>query len=225
MKHTPIHDNANMDLLALVPRDVRRLVDVGCMGGSLAREYRKINPRCEYIGIEIEPEYADVARVHCDKVIVGNIEHMEDAVFASLFPSDCWIFSDVLEHLYDPWSVLRRIRASLLPDASVLACIPNAQYWKLQLRLNRGDFHYEDEGLLDRTHIRWFTKTTIIELFQTTGFTILEGGARVTIADEPERDETLNGIRLLAEAVGGDANIAVQNATVFQWIMRATPTS
>ena len=223
MKQTPLHYNANADLLALVPRDARRIIEVGCSSGSLAREYKKLNPQCEYVGIEIVPEFAGVARAWCDHVVLGNIEHLEDEVFASLFPSDCWIFADVLEHLYDPWSVLRRIRGFLLPNASVLACIPNAQYWSLQLRLNNGEFRYEDEGLLDRTHIRWFTKTTIIELFQAAGFGIVEGGARVTIADEPKREQALMGIRALAEAVGHDAQAAVENAMAFQWIVRATP--
>ena len=223
MKQTPLHHNANADLLALVPRDASRIVEVGCSSGSLAREYKKLNPQCEYIGIEFVPEFAEVARGWCDRVILANIEHMEDELFASLFPSDCWIFADVLEHLYDPWSVLRRIRAFLLPDASVLACIPNAQYWSLQVRLNSGEFRYEDAGLLDRTHIRWFTKTTMIELFRTTGFAIVEGGARVTTADEPKREQALMGIRALAEAVGGDAQAAVENAMAFQWIVRAAP--
>lgn len=119
--------------------------------------------------------------------------------------------------------MLRRVRGSLPPNAAVLACIPNAQYWSLQVRLNNGEFRYEDEGLLDRTHIRWFTRTTVVELFRATGFAIVEGGARVTIADEPQRDDALRGIRALAEAVGGDAEAAVENAMAFQWIIRAAP--
>jgi SAM-dependent methyltransferase len=223
MKQTPIHDNYNADILALLPRDARRIVEVGCSSGSLARAYKKLNPQCEYIGIEIEPEYAEVARSRCDQVIVGNIENLKEEVFASLFPSDCWIFADVLEHLYDPWFVLRRIRDSLLSDASVLACVPNAQNWTVQVRLNGGEFRYEDHGLFDRTHIRWFTKATLIDLFHTTGFTIVEGGARIIASDEPKREAALVGIRALAEAVGGDGDSAVENAIAFQWIVRAVP--
>jgi 2-polyprenyl-3-methyl-5-hydroxy-6-metoxy-1,4-benzoquinol methylase len=95
-----------------MPRDCRRIVEVGCSGGGLAREYKKLNSACEYIGIELEPEYAALATRHCDRVVVGSIEHLADDVFASLFPSDCWVFADVLEHLYDPWQVLRRIHVS-----------------------------------------------------------------------------------------------------------------
>ncbi len=112
-------------------------------------------------------------------MVVGDIEHMSDEMFDSLLPSICWIFGDVLEHLYDPWSVLRRIRESMPPQASVVACIPNAQHWSVQARLNCGAFRYEDKGLMDRTHIRWFTKTTIDELFHSCGFAIVDGRGRV----------------------------------------------
>lgn len=108
----------------------------------------------------------------------GRIEQLEDREFLELFPSDCWIFADVLEHLYDPWQVLRRIRSQLAESGQVIACIPNAQHWGVQARLNAGLFRYEDMGLMDRTHIRWFTRTTMIDLFQSTGFKIVEGMPR-----------------------------------------------
>jgi hypothetical protein len=144
---------------------------------------------------------------------------MNDELFSSLFPSDCWIFGDVLEHLYDPWALLKRLRNRLAPDASIVACIPNAQHWSVQHRLNTGDFRYEDAGLLDRTHIRWFTKTTISEMFRSSGFRIVEGGGRVL--DEPNRAIGLKGVRALAEAIGTDVEVAIANATPFQWLVRA----
>jgi 2-polyprenyl-3-methyl-5-hydroxy-6-metoxy-1,4-benzoquinol methylase len=219
MKQTPVHDNFNAELLALVPKDVAHVVEVGCSSGALAREYKKTNPRCEYIGIEIDADYAQLARAHCTKVLVGNIEHMPESEFKSLSRRDCWIFGDVLEHLYDPWAVLRRIRASLEPPASIVACIPNAQHWSVQWRLNAGEFRYEEMGLLDRTHIRWFTRKTIGELFESTGFDIVEGGGRVL--NEPNRDAGLEGIRALAEAIGTDVETAVSDAIPFQWVVRA----
>ena len=224
MKQTPLlHQIANPSILALMPDNAKRIVEIGCGNGNIAREYKRSHQRCEYIGLEIEPRYADIARSHCDRVIVGDIEHLADDLFASLFPSDCWVFGDVLEHLYDPWSVLRKIHTYLRPNASVIACIPNAQHWSVQVRLNSGELWYEDSGLLDRTHIRWFTKKTIIELFRSTGFTILEGAAR--IFEEPEREKALVGVRALAEAMGADAEAAVENATAFQWVVRAVPTT
>jgi 2-polyprenyl-3-methyl-5-hydroxy-6-metoxy-1,4-benzoquinol methylase len=224
MKQTAVDDNHNAQLLALVPLDCRRIIEVGCGAGSLAREYRKRNPRCEYVGVEVESVRAEMARRHCDEVVVCDIEQMEELRFKSLFPSDCWIFGDVLEHLYDPWAVLARIRASLLPEGSVLACVPNAQHWSVQALLNCGEFRYQDSGLLDRTHIRWFTKTTLVELFRSAGFAIVEGGARIVEPpDEAWRERALIGVRAMAEAIGTNANEAVENAVAYQWVVRAAP--
>jgi SAM-dependent methyltransferase len=221
MRQTPLHENANAELLALIPRDASRVIEVGCSSGALAREYRKVNAACDYVGIEIDPQYAAVARAHCSRVLVADIEDMSDANFDALFPAACWVFGDVLEHLYDPWSVLRRIRSRLAGDASVVACIPNAQHWSVQLRLNTGEFYYEDAGLLDRTHIRWFTKATVAHLFRSTGFEIVEGGGRVV--DDPEQATVLRAVRAFAESIRSDVEAAVDNASPFQWVVRAMP--
>jgi Precorrin-6B methylase 2 len=221
MQSTPISDYYNADLLALVPKNATRVVEVGCMSGALAREYLKSTPQCEYVGVEVDPQYADVARQWCKRVVVANIEQMSDVEFASLFPSSCWIFGDVLEHLYDPWSVLTRIRSRLPSQSSVVACIPNAQHWSVQARLNCGTFRYEERGLMDRTHIRWFTRTTILEMFKASGFDVVDGGG--VIADEPLRADALVGVRAMATAIGADPDAAAQEATPLQWIVRAVP--
>ncbi len=221
MKQTPINDRFNPDVLAVMPVNASRVVEVGCSGGALAKAYLNQTPGCEYIGIELDPDYANVARSACTRVIVDDIEKMEDCVFSTLFPANCWVFADVLEHLYDPWSVLRRLRASMTAGESVVACIPNAQHWSFQARLNCGLLKYEDDGLFDRTHIRWFTKTTIGELFQSSGFRIVDGRERVF--EEPFRDGVLVGIKALAEATGADVQQALHNAKPLQWVVRATP--
>src|SRR4030067_222346 len=163
MKQTPIHFSYNPDILKMMPADCKRVVEVGCSSGSLAKAYLGLNPGCRYTGIEIDTDYAEIARQSCCEVLSGNIEHFDEEKFLSLFPSDCWIFGDVLEHMYDPWAMLKRIRPHLAQDAQVIACIPNAQHWSIQAKLNCGQFRYQDQGLLDRTHIRWFTRATMIE--------------------------------------------------------------
>ena len=221
MKNTPAHDVYNPDLLALIPRNCSRVIEIGCSGGALARAYLATNPGCEYIGVEYDAEYAEMAKSACSRVIRGSIEQLDEQVFAGLFPSDCWVFGDVLEHLFDPWAVLRRIRSRLAGDACVVACIPNAQHWSVQARLNAGLFRYEDVGLLDRTHIRWFTRTTMIELFESCGYMIAEGKPR--IFEEAERGAALAGIRRMAESIGADPEVAVSDALPLQWVIKATP--
>src|SRR5579862_210369 len=113
MQQTPAHDQHNPDLLALMPADARRVIDVGCSVGALAQAYRVLNPHCDYVGIEIEPNYAAQAARFCTSVITGDVEKTDDPRFEGLFPSDCWVFGDSLEHLRDPWLLLRRIRERL----------------------------------------------------------------------------------------------------------------
>jgi Methyltransferase domain len=150
----------------------------------------------------------------------ASIEEMDDAVFNSLFPSDCWVFADTLEHLRDPWEVLRRIRGKIASGGCVVACIPNAQHWSVQVKLNSGLFRYEDSGLLDRTHLRWFTRITIGEMFESTGFRIVEGGGR--IIGQPS-EGVLSAIRGMAYCSDSDPERAATDAIPFQWVVRAEP--
>jgi SAM-dependent methyltransferase len=221
MKQTPAHDKYNPDVLRLMPKDLQRVVEVGCSTGALARAYITENLGCEYIGIEIDPEYAERANAYCSSVICADVETMSEETFVSLFPSDCWIFGDSLEHLRDPWALLKRVRGHLQKSARIIACIPNAQHWSVQARLNCGAFRYEDQGLLDRTHLRWFTRITIIELFQSTGYQVVEALSR--IFDEPARQNVLPSIRAMAVATGTDPQVAEDDSLALQYVFTAAP--
>jgi SAM-dependent methyltransferase len=224
MKNTPAHDDYNAELLGLIPADASSIVEVGCSSGALAREFLKIQPSCEYIGIELDPEYAELARKHCARVLVGNIEQMEEPLFTGLSHAECWIFGDVLEHLYDPWSVLQRVRHALPANGSLIACIPNVQHWSVQANLNLGNFNYADIGLMDRTHIRWFTKKTMDQLFQSAGFSIVDSVARYEgPGKERPQKIALDAIRAMAKSMGANPDVAATEAAPLQWVIRAVP--
>jgi SAM-dependent methyltransferase len=218
LEQTAFHDNANGYVLAQMPAGLSRVVDVGCMSGALGREYRKANPGCDYIGVELDPKYAEVARGRLSSVVTGAVDALPDAEFERLFPSDCWIFSDVLEHINDPWALLGRLYARLAPGAIVIASIPNVAHWSVQARIATGHFDYEDSGLLDRTHIRWFTRRTIIQMFERAGFGIVQGS--LVVAGDPPAP-VLAAVRALAAAVGGDADEADADCRVFQYVVKA----
>jgi SAM-dependent methyltransferase len=218
MDQTPVHERHNPDLLHLVPPNARRIVEVGCSSGALAREYKKVNPGCDYLGVEIEAQYAALARRYCDSVKELDIERLDEPAVRGL-EADCWIFGDSLEHLRDPWALLRRIRAAMPGDGHIVACIPNAQHWSVQARLACGELRYEDMGLLDRTHLRWFTRITILEMFQETGFKVAVMNARVL--NEPQRAKFLPAIELMAKSLGANVQQALADATVFQYVLRA----
>ena len=219
MRQTPVHENHNPDLLALVPPGAAHLVEVACSSGALAREVKRVNPGCRYVGIDIDPDYAALARRHCVEVFALDIDGAEDAFFEAQAGADVWIFGDTLEHLRDPWRVLRRLRATMAEGGSVVACIPNAQHWSVIARLAIGDFRYESRGLLDRTHLRWFTRQTVVELFASTGFAVSALYGRTF--DEPARERYLPGIAALATAAGADPEVARADAIPLQYVVRA----
>jgi trans-aconitate methyltransferase len=222
MQQTPMHDRPNLDLLTLLPQGVGRVVEAGCSSGALGQAFLADHPDAEYIGIEMVEEFAAVARTRLTEVVVANVEQLEDRTFEVLRPTDCWIFGDVLEHLYDPWKMLRRVRSSLGDGGCVVACIPNAQHWSVQGLLNLGEFRYQDSGLLDRTHIRWFTRKTIVQLFKQNGYVIEEMAGRVF--EEPARARALPAIRALAQAWGGNPDEAEKDAMPVQYLVRAVRT-
>jgi len=218
MKQTPINSIYNADVLNLMRSDYTRVIEVGSSSGALAQVYRDINPAARYTGIEIDRDYSEASKAHCTDVIFGNAEHLPDAQFQEFADSDCWVFADALEHLYDPWKLLRKIRHGATGPVDVVACIPNAQNWSLQACMNGGNFAYQESGLLDRTHIRWFTRTTIIQMFESAGFRIEAMTARIAQMPTPE---VVAAVRAMAVATGNDADMAEQDCIAFQYVVKA----
>lgn len=221
MEQTPAHERHNADLLGVMPPRSMRVIEVGCSVGALAREFKRINPACDYLGIDIDPNYVERARLHCDETLATDIEAEEDEFYVRQGDRDLWVFGDTLEHLRDPWGVLRHIRANIGADGCVVACVPNAQHWSVIARLALGAFRYEPSGLLDRTHLRWFTRQTLTELFESTGFGRVEAWARTF--PEPNRDALLPAIGALAQAAGGDPSVSAADSIPLQYVVRARP--
>lgn len=221
MPSTPAHDHANPDLLAMMPA-VDRVIEVGCSRGALASAYKRRRPDCHYLGIEVDANSATVARSHCDEVIEGDIESLlNDGALAQLHPAQCWVFGDTLEHLRDPWQTLRDLQPLLSSDGRICACIPNMQHWSIQVRLNTGKLEYEDSGLLDRTHLRWFTRLTMRQLFEDSGYQIELLSPR--IFEHPHNKAALDIIAGFAAATGHDPEQARRDSLPLQYIIRAAP--
>ena len=221
MKQTPVHDNFNPDLLNIIPDNAKNIVECGSSSGALAKAYKEKNSTCNYIGIEIDADYARLSQRYCDSVMVANLDQLDSTIFDQLTEIDCWVFGDVLEHLVDPWAMLEKLKKTLSANGCVVACIPNMQHWSIQLKLNSGMLQYEPAGLLDKTHLRWFTRITIIELFSSTGFKIVEGSSRISAGGN--HDSKLDVIRNMAIAIGTNPDQAVADAIPFQYMVKAIP--
>jgi 2-polyprenyl-3-methyl-5-hydroxy-6-metoxy-1,4-benzoquinol methylase len=149
----------------------KRVLDVGCAAGYLAKELKKKN--CYVVGIELDPKAAKEATRYCDKVITGNVEVIDEISYSEGF-FDIIIYADVLEHLVRPDLVLKKFAKYLSKKGYVLASIPNVVNWYYRLRFLFGTFNYEESGILDKTHLRFFTLKTAKELFETSDYRIIK---------------------------------------------------
>lgn len=155
-----------------IPADARRVADIGCGKGGFGRTLRsRLGDSAWIVGVESVDLQAQAAREG----------HGFDEVVSGFFPSavpDSWTdldlicFMDVLEHMYDPWRALYDCHDVLAPNGRVLASIPNIQYLPVLKDLLRGRWDYEDTGTLDRTHVRFFTRRSVIEMFVRAGYEV-----------------------------------------------------
>jgi 2-polyprenyl-3-methyl-5-hydroxy-6-metoxy-1,4-benzoquinol methylase len=164
------HGSVRNDLLELVPSKAQRVLDVGCGSGQLGAAVKQ-RTGAQVVGIEINEQAAATAASVLDQVICGSIE--EESAWQKLEESfDCIIFGDVLEHLVNPWQALNRFAGCLTADGLIIASLPNVGHITIVLGLLRGRWEYQERGLLDRTHLRFFTRRSIRTLFAQAGMEI-----------------------------------------------------
>ena len=159
------------EMQALVPQSARRLLEVGCGGGIFAASL-KAKREIHVTGIEAFAEAAAQAAGRIDRVIAAGIEAALPQLAEERF--DCIVINDVLEHLVDPWEVLRQLRPLLNVDGVLVASIPNARYLPVfKDYVLRGQWQYQLEGVLDRTHLRFFTRRSMQAMFEAAGYTMV----------------------------------------------------
>jgi len=151
----PVPEQPDSDILERIPLGARVVLEIGCGTGALAAAYRRFNPGARLLGIDKDAEAAAIAARRLDQVAVVDVEQ-HPLPFPDR-PIDCIIYSDVLEHLRDPWAVIRHHVEALSPDGVLLICVPNVEHWSFAERLLRGNWDYEPSGLLDAAHLRWFS--------------------------------------------------------------------
>ena len=147
----------------------KRVLDIGCASGYMARELK--NQRCRTWGIELDPEVARQARDCCEEVIEANVELLEELPYPYEF-FDVILCLDVFEHLNRPDLVLCRLRPYLASDGMLIASIPNIARVECRLKLLMGKFDYADGGIMSKGHLRFFTRQSARQLLQSSGFRI-----------------------------------------------------
>ena len=160
------------EILRAVGPAARRVLDVGCGEGGLARALSASG--VQVAGIEGDPAKAAVARECCVRVHGIDLDREEvpepDASFDTL------VYADVLEHLRDPWGVLARHRRLLAPGGRTVVSVPNAQHWRISFALLAGRWEYRDpDGLghiLARDHLRFFTRAGLVAMMRGAGYAV-----------------------------------------------------
>ncbi len=163
------HSFARPEVVALVPESARRVLDVGCGAGRLG-EAVKARQSAHVTGVEYDEFAAAAARERLDDVVQGDAETVE-------FPPasfDCVVCADVLEHLRDPDALLRRVREWLAPGGVLVTSLPNVRHNTVVRALLEGNWTYESAGLLDETHLRFFTRREIGKMLFRAGFDLRE---------------------------------------------------
>jgi SAM-dependent methyltransferase len=150
----------------------RRLLDVGAADGFLAE--RLTANGWQVTALERDPQDAARARSRCREVVVVDLDR-EVPVLSG--PFDAAVYGDVLEHLADPLRVLRGLNRSLAPEAVVVVSVPNVAHVWVRLSLLLGRFEYGDRGILDRSHLRFFTRRSFIVLLESAGLSVRRLGA------------------------------------------------
>ncbi|MBJ6609820.1 MAG: class I SAM-dependent methyltransferase [Candidatus Thiothrix moscowensis] len=167
----PLHDNhSHSQIVRRVPR-YAHVLELGCATGSMSKLLKE---HCDatIIGVDNNPRTAWQARCFCDYVLTEDLDdpHSLDALEDEKF--DVITLVDVLEHLQDPAGLLRRVKPLLLDEGQLLLSVPNIAHASVRLELLRGSFQYEDSGILDASHLKFFTVTSLQALLAEAGFVL-----------------------------------------------------
>ena len=195
-----------------VPAGARRVLDLGCAAGGLATLLKARGP-VEVVGVEKDAAYADAAGARCDRVVHADLETFDPAELGRF---DCLVAADVLEHLIDPWTVLRTYARLLEPRGTAVVSLPNVAHWSTYASLLRGTWPRNPEGIHDATHLRWFTLRDAREL-------LAQAGLQIAAVDRRPR-LIWRGSRL--DDVLGPAAVrvpALRTLVTFQHVLAAYP--
>lgn len=167
--HTLNPHEASGLVASLVPEGAR-LLDVGCGSGGITELLRDVRS-ARVVGVEPDPLRAAHARERGIEVHEGVLS---PSLAATLGTFDVVLYADVLEHLVDPLGELEKVAQLLAPNGVLIISVPNVAHWSVRVNLLRGRFNYAPTGIMDATHLRWFTSKTLLELLKRAGFTLVQ---------------------------------------------------
>ncbi len=169
-KPADYYENTRPEMLAFLPEGIKTALDIGCSSGAFGAA---IKEKCgaEVWGIEPFESFGKFAIDRLDTVFIASVESTIEKLPDNYF--DVIYCNDVLEHLLDPYTVLEQLKTKLTANGKVISSIPNIRYFRAFFKiLFKGEWEYEDQGIMDRTHVRFFTKKSIVKMYANAGYTI-----------------------------------------------------
>ncbi len=168
----PYPDAPRKETLSLVSGAPKRVLDIGCGTGAISENFRK-NFGCEsLVGCELDPNAAKVAATRMDRVITRPLQEWSEQESLEISKADTILLFDVLEHMTNPWGELEYLCSKTDPDAQILVSLPNVGCYPILLDLVSGYWTYKSLGILDITHVRFFTLHEMQRMFYQTGYKI-----------------------------------------------------
>lgn len=215
------YDQVNPDLLYRLPSTANTVLEIGCGSGALGQAFKAINPDAIYFGVEMMDEPAQIARTRLDQVWTCNVESDDPFELPDNHQRiDALVYGDVLEHLQNPLKLLKKQQQWLSEDGVVIACIPNVQHWSVLLNLISGRWPQEDNGIFDRTHLRWFTRHSIEELFKEAGLHVAQIHPRIFKPEQAQQFATALAPSL--KTLGIKPDQLLQGCSPLQYVVTAT---
>lgn len=216
------------ELLSQITSEPKLVIDIGCNTGASCEWIKQKFPNCTTVGIEINPHAVSMAEKHVDILIqkpVDNISWDDHGVAPGTV--DVILIADVLEHLENPWLTLSGLKELLSPNGIVLASIPNARNLWLIDHLSTGSWTYTNDGLLDATHLRFFTRKEIERLFKKTGYSIQAihhnlDPRLVSLLDSGHNSPLIETEKIILKDVSQEERI---DLATLQFLVKAQPSS
>lgn len=208
------YDGLNQKLLAAIPADAQRVLELGCANGRLGQRFKELHPGVRWVGVEFKEEAAAEASRVLDSVVKMDLDQADLSAAGQGF--DVIVIGDLLEHLRSPEAVLSALYDLSAPRAKIVCCLPNMGHLSVIERLVAGDISYDEMGLLDKTHSRFFSVSSAFKTF-------LDSGWLPNLQDQYRVDVTpcafTNHILQAAMALGVPQNTATFNMGLYQMIL------
>ncbi len=167
---TPInyYDGLNQKLYNALPKNAHKVLELGCANGYLGKLYKEVNPNSTWWGLDLSAQALETASQHLDQVFAIDLDCDSLTTIEKGF--DLIVIGDLLEHLKNPEKVLDALYDLATQDAKIVCCLPNMAHLSVLERILGGDFSYDDMGLLDKTHVRFYSPGSAFKIFLDSGW-------------------------------------------------------